>query len=108
MHAAFFVATAPTLDTSLQAVAQAFHIFNNFDIPIGTEFGAAERSKMPGLPSAKRGTAVSDLDKGAFYFKSMHDGAVKRVDLGRIDFAGGKETATALDEGAFGFRDATP
>ncbi|MFY9974120.1 MAG: hypothetical protein WAK53_07690, partial [Chromatiaceae bacterium] len=85
-----------------------FHILNNFDIPIGTEFGEAERSKMPNLPSATQWTAVSDLAKGAFYFKSMHDGAVKRVDLGRIDFAAGKETATALDEGAFGFRDVTP
>jgi choloylglycine hydrolase len=108
VRAAFFVATAPTMETSSQAVSQAFHILNNFDIPIGTEFGAAERSKMPDLPSATQWTAVSDLDQGAFYFKSMHDGAVKRVDLGRIDFAGGQETATALDTGAFGFREVTP
>lgn len=108
VRAAFFVATAPTLDNSQDAVSQAFHILNNFDIPIGTEFGEAERSKMPDLPSATQWTAVSDLDKGAFYFKSMHDGAVKRVELGRIDFATGKETATALDEGAFRYQDATP
>lgn len=108
VRAAFFVATAPTMESSAQAVSQAFHILNNFDIPIGTEFGEAEPSKMPDLPSATQWTAVSDLDQGAFYFKSMHDGAVKRVDLGRIDFAGGQETATALDEGAFRYQDATP
>jgi choloylglycine hydrolase len=45
VRSAFYVSTAPPLETSLEAVSQAFHILNNFDIPIGTEFGLGDRTK---------------------------------------------------------------
>lgn len=99
---------APPLATSLDAVAQAFHILDNFDIPIGVEFGEDERDRMPDLPSATQWTAVSDLSSGLFYYKTMHDSAVKRVDLTAIDFAAGTESAHALDAGTFTFEDVTP
>ncbi|MCB0065957.1 MAG: linear amide C-N hydrolase, partial [Caldilineaceae bacterium] len=90
------------------AVAEAFHILNNFDIPIGVEFGEEEREKIPDIPSATQWTAVSDLASGMFYYKTMRDSAVKRVDLNRIDFATGVETAYVLDKGVFTFEDVTP
>jgi choloylglycine hydrolase len=51
---------------------------------------------------------VSDQTNGAFYFTSMHDSAVRRVDLNRIDFAVGEEIARPLDSGRFTVRDVTP
>lgn len=108
VRAAFFVNTAPPMETSEEAVSQAFHILNNFDIPLGTEFGAAEREHIPDLPSATQWTAVSDQTNGVFYFTSMHDSAVRKVDLDRIDFTQGTETARPLDQGRFTVRDVTP
>lgn len=108
VRAAFYVDTAPPLDTALQAVSQAFHILHNFDIPLGTEFGASEREHMPDLPSATQWTAVIDQTNGVFYFTSMHDSAVRKVDLNRIDFARGEETARPLDQGRFTVQDVTP
>jgi choloylglycine hydrolase len=108
VRAAFYVNTAPPLETSLDAVSQAFHILHNFDIPVGTEFGAAEREHMPDLPSATQWTAVIDQTNGVFYFTSMHDSAVRKVDLNQIDFVQGEETARPLDQGRFTAQDVTP
>jgi choloylglycine hydrolase len=38
----------------------------------------------------------------------MHDSAVRKVDLRRIDFTQGGETARPLDEGRFTVQDVTP
>ena len=81
---------------------------HNFDIPLGTEFGAAERDLIPDLPSATQWTAVIDQTNGVFYFTSMHDSAVRKVDLKQIDFSRGEETARPLDQGRFTVRDVTP
>jgi choloylglycine hydrolase len=107
VRAAFFRSTAPPLDTPLDAVSQAFHILDNFDIPIGVEFGDDERQHIPDIPSATQWTAVSDLASGMFYYKTMHDSAVKRVDLNQINFDSGSESAYALDKGTFTFQDVT-
>lgn len=108
VRAAFFRSTAPPLATSLEAVSQAFHILDNFDIPIGVEFGDDERDKIPDIPSATQWTAVSDLASKMFYYKTMRDSAVKRVDLNQINFEPGSEAAYALDKGSFTFEDVTP
>lgn len=108
VRAAFFRSTAPPLATPLEAVSQAFHILNNFDIPVGVEFGDDERHEIPNLPSATQWTAVSDLTNKLFYYNTMRDSAIKRVDLNRIDFDGRSETAHALDRGSFTFKDITP
>ena len=108
VRAAFFVSTAPPMASALEAVSQAFHILNNFDIPLGTEFGDGERAHMPSLPSATQWTAVMDQTNGRFYFTSMHDSAVRSVDLDRVDFTIGYERAQPLDSGRFTVRDVTP
>jgi choloylglycine hydrolase len=108
VRAAFFRSTTPPLATPLEAVSQAFHILNNFDIPIGVEFGDDERQEIAHLPSATQWTAVSDLTNKLFYYKTMRDSAVKRVDLNEIDFDSGSEAAYALDEGSFTFEDVNP
>lgn len=108
VRAAFYRNTVPPLNTTGDAVSQAFHILDNFDIPIGIEFAEKEREHMPDLPSATQWTTASDLSGGLFYYKTMRDSAIKRVDLNRIDFAAGTETAHPLDSGGFTVRDVTP
>jgi choloylglycine hydrolase len=108
VRAAFYRNTAPPLENSVEAVSQAFHILSNFDIPIGTVFGPDQRDHIPDLPSSTQWTAASDLSRGMFYYRTMHDGTIKRVDLGRIDFTVADETSHPIDQGRFVFVDATP
>ena len=58
VRATFFQTTSPKWDTGFEAVVQAFHILNNFDIPIGSQHVKADIPK--GLPSATQFTAVAD------------------------------------------------
>ena len=67
-----------------------------------------QRQHISDIPSATPWAAVSDLSVQMFYFKTMHDSAIKRVDLGDIDFSTGGETARAIDQGRFTFQDVTP
>ena len=108
VRAAFFRATTPPLATADDAVAHAYHIHHNFDIPIGVEFGEDERDQIPDLPSATQWTATSDLSNRRFFYTTMHDSTVKLVDLNRLDFDRPAEVAHALDQGGFAFQDVTP
>jgi choloylglycine hydrolase len=108
VRAWFYKSTTPPMKSSIDAVSQAFHILDNFDLPIGIEFSANERDKIPDIPSATQWTAASDLSAGEFFYKTMYDSTVKRVDLNKIDFTGGDEKSYALDNGTFHVEDATP
>lgn len=108
IRAAFYRSNTPPLETSLAAVSQAFHILANFDIPIGTMFGPEQGEHIPDLPSATQWTAVSDLGRGQYYYKTMHDSTIKCVDLRQLDFTTGEERSYAIDQGRFGFEDVTP
>ncbi len=105
VRAAFYVNTAPKSKNADAAVSQAFHILNNFDLPIGSEF--SDPNQIPDLPSATQWTAVSDLTNERFFYKTMNDSAIKYVDLKTIDFKNEKETAQAIDNGVFHFEKVT-
>jgi choloylglycine hydrolase len=108
VRAAFFRASAPPMQTTLESVSQAFHMLSNFDIPLGTVFGPEQRDDMPDMPSATHWTAVSDPNEMKFYYRTMHDGRVKRVDLKRINFTANGVETYPIDSGRFTFDDATP
>lgn len=108
LRAAFFRESAPPMQTTLDAVSQAFHILSNFDIPLGTVFGPGQREDMPDMPSATHWTAVSDPNEMTFFYRTMHDGRVKRVDLKQVDFSAKGIRTFPIDTGRFTFDDATP
>ncbi len=108
VRAAFFLNTAPPLETTTEAVTQAFHILSNFDIPIGTVFASDHRDAIPDMPSATHWTAVSDPTDMKFYYRTMHDGRVKSVDLRRIDFTVERVNVYPIDTGRFTVDDVTP
>ncbi|GIU27823.1 choloylglycine hydrolase family protein [Shewanella schlegeliana] len=105
VRAAFYVNTAPTLNSAEQAVSQAFHILNNFDIPIGSEFN--DKSHIPELPSATQWTSVIDQSHGLLFYKTMHDSTIKRVDLKQLDFNAKQEHKQKLDSGKFSYQEVT-
>ncbi|RDU74063.1 choloylglycine hydrolase [Helicobacter anseris] len=95
VRAAFFLHTAPTPKDSYAGVTQAFHILNLFDLPIGTEF--EDKNKIPNLPSATQWTAVSNQSDKEFFYKTMYNSQIRKIDLKTINFETIKPQALNLD-----------
>ena len=85
IRAAFFQATAPVKDNADETVSQAFHILNNFDLPIGMQ--TAPGVTPADIPSATQWTSATDLSGRKIYFRTMYDSTVRCIDLSHIDFA---------------------
>ncbi len=96
VRAFFWLHTAAQPTDTYGAVTQAFHILNNFDIPLGAEYTAGQ--KIPDMPSGTQWTAVSDMTHPAFYYRTMYNSAIRKIDLTKIDFNTVPYTVTDLDE----------
>lgn len=96
VRAFFWLHSAPAAPDAYSGITQAFHILNNFDIPIGSEFAAGE--KIPNLPSATQWTSAADLTHPAFYYRTMYNSQIRKVDLTKIDFDTVTYTVRPLDE----------
>ena len=84
VRATFFQTTAPDWDTGFETVIQAFHILNNFDIPIGCQH---QKSDIPkGLQSATQFTAVTDQKAMKLYYRTAWNSNIRCIDLMEIDF----------------------
>lgn len=95
VRAAFFQTTAPVWDTGYETVVQAFHILNNFDIPIGSQHVRAEIPK--GLPSATQFTSVTDQTGMKLYYRTAWNSNIRCIDLMDIDFHRVKYQSRPLD-----------
>lgn len=95
VRAAFFQATAPKMDTTEKAVMQAFHILNNFDIPIGVQF--SEGQQVPDIPSATQWTVATDIANRKIYYRTMHNSTIRCIDLKAINFEKVKYQLAPLD-----------
>ena len=84
VRAAFFQTTAPQQATGFDSVVQAFHILNNFDLPIGVQCSKDEVPK--GLPSATQFTAATDLKSMRLYYRTAWNSNIRCIDLMDIDF----------------------
>ena len=96
VRAFFYVHTAPVAPDTYAAVTQAFHILNNFDLPIGAEYAPGQT--IPDMPSATQWTAVSDVTHPAFYYRTMYNSAIRKVDLSKIDFDTVPYTVADMDQ----------
>lgn len=102
VRAAFFQTTAPVWPTAFETVRQAFHILNNFDIPVGlqrsrTEGDQQEVANPANMPSATQFTAVSDQANHRFYFTTCWNMQIRCIDLKSINFKKVKYTKNLLD-----------
>ena len=96
VRAAFFQTTSPTWETGFDAVVQAFHILNNFDIPIGSQHAKADIPK--GLPSATQFTAATDQTAMRFYYRTAWNSNIRCIDLHSIDFKTVRYQSNPLDK----------
>lgn len=95
VRAAFFQTTSPVWNTGFEAVLQAFHILNNFDIPIGSQF---DKENIPsGLPSATQFTSATDQTALKFYYRTAWNSNIRCIELLNIDFSKVKYQSHPLD-----------
>lgn len=96
VRATFFQTTAPVWDTGFETVLQAFHILNNFDIPIGMQRAADENHDR--LPSATQFTAVTDQTAMKLYYRTAWNSNIRCINLMDIDFRKVKYQSSLLDQ----------
>lgn len=96
VRAAFFQSTAPEQAKGFDAVVQAFHILNNFDLPIGVQ--CAKNEVPAGMQSATQFTAASDLKALKIYYKTALNSNIRCIDLMDIDFHKVKYQQHPLDQ----------
>lgn len=95
VRAAFLSSTAPKCSTTSDAVLQAFHILNNFDVPVGIQ---NPEGKVPdGLPSATQFTSATDQNQMKLYYRTAWNCNIRCIDLRSIDFATVKYQSRPLD-----------
>lgn len=93
VRAAFFRNSAPQRATGFDTVTLAFHLLNNFDVPIAME---APEEKQ--LPSATQWTSAIDLTARKVYYKTAYNNEIRMIDLNKIDFARVKYASYPLDK----------
>ena len=95
VRAAFFQTTAPAQPTGFDTVVQAFHLLNNFDLPIGIQDATEDIPK--GLPSATQFTAVTDQNAVRLYYRTAWNSTIRCIDLMQINFHSVKFQSHPLD-----------
>ena len=89
VRAALLSNYAPQQKNGYDAAMTAFHLLNNFDVPI--ESGTAL------MPSATQWTIATDLDNKVIYYHTMYNRAIRSIDMNNIDFANVKFQYAPLD-----------
>ena len=82
VRAVAFSQSAVASNTASEAVLQAFHILNNFDIPYG-----AVRDTEGGQMHAEytTWTSASDLKNLRYYFRTYENSRIRMIDLRAVD-----------------------
>ncbi len=88
VRAVVFTQSAPQSATGPEAVLQAFHILNAFDIPVGAVRGDPQEGAHADYTLW---TSVADLKALKWYFRTFGDQSIRSVDLAAaMAAAGGK------------------
>lgn len=82
IRAVVYTQALPPVKTGTKAVLQAFHILNQFDIPMGASVGMADGKREADITQA---TVVSDTKSLKFYVTNYASRRIKMIDLNRID-----------------------
>lgn len=101
VRAAIFSNAAIPSENASDAVFQAFHILNQFDIPVGV-VRALENNVV--YTDETIATAVRDPQALHFYYRTYDDQTIKRIDLKKFDF-NAKELKTMPTAGKQSFVD---
>ncbi len=84
VRAAFLKTYSLQPDNAYDTIQQAFHILNNFDVPLGTQFPVGQAPNN--MPSATQWTVATDLTNKVIYYHTMYNRTVRSIAMDRIDF----------------------
>ncbi len=84
VRAAFMQTTAPVQADSFAASMMAFHLLNNFDVPVGLQ--VAEGQAPEGLQTATQFTSAADQKALRLYYRTAWNSDIRCIDLMNIDF----------------------
>lgn len=82
IRAVVFTQSVFPMATGTEAVLQAFHILNQFDIPRGAAAGMVEGKREADVTQA---TVAADLKSLKYYVTNYNSRRIKMIDLNRID-----------------------
>ena len=85
VRAAFFKTYSLQQDTAYDTMQQAFHILNNFDVPLGIQFKVGQAPNN--MPSATQWTVATDLKNMVIYYHTMYNRTIRSINMKDIDFA---------------------
>jgi len=107
IRAAALTASARPLPSALDATFEAFRILDGFNIPLGA---ILPRNALPAdIPGATQITSASDLSNRVYYYHTMFNRQVRKIDLKRIDFGTIQQQVLDDDSGRQNeVRDITP
>jgi choloylglycine hydrolase len=89
VRAAAFTASCRPLQNATDAVFESFRILDNFNIPLGAQ---VPQKHLPNdIVSATQITSSSDLKNKVYYYHTMWNRQVRKIDLKAIDFSSVKE-----------------
>ena len=109
VRAVAFSKSARATKTGEETIYELFRILDNFNVPLGAAEGEGE-DKNQGMRSSTIWTTGYDTKNLIMYYHTQHNRRVRRVELGKIDFARGTELVRMpLDkEKRQDFEDVTP
>ena len=84
VRAAFLSSFHAPLKTGYAASMHAFHILNNFDVPLAVQYAKGRPTVQ--MPSATQWTIVTDMGNRKIYYRTMYNSAIREIDMVRIDF----------------------
>lgn len=84
VRAAVYTQSLFPVKSGKDAVLEAFHILNQFDIPCGAAVGMREGKPEADITQA---TAAADLKGLKYYVHNYHSRRIKMIDLTRVDFS---------------------
>ncbi len=82
--------SAEPVKTGKEAVLQAFHLLNNFDIPKGTIRSGEKDAYGNIVADETQWTSVCDLKARKFYFRTFANSQIRSVDLAAFNVDGGE------------------
>jgi choloylglycine hydrolase len=85
IRAAFLKTYSLEQDNGQKTVNQAFHILNNFDVPLGIQFAVGDAPNN--MPSATQWTIATDLKNKIIYYHTMYNRTIRSLNMSEINFA---------------------
>jgi choloylglycine hydrolase len=95
VRATYMQAGSPEMRTGPDAIQQAFHILNNFDVPVGIQYAISETAEV--LPSATQIISATDQTSLKPYYRTVWNSTIRCIELMNIDFAKVRYQSHPLD-----------